>query len=190
MEKFREEFRGDALGEHQEIAGVPRDVRHAALDGEGVRQGNIGQVDRGFRRVAETVAEFVEDVLPVIFRFNEGNLLIKLHAVPLGGNITLGEVGIDFQIDLCLERRCPLFAALVKDCLFQQADVEVVTDRLDVPVLARAEQVSGTADLHIAEGNTEARAELGVFAEGLQAFSRLLGECLAAAIGQVGIRLP
>ena len=88
--------------------------------------------------------------------------------MPRGGDIRLGQVGVHFQIHLGLERHRLCLAALVENCLLEQTDIEVIADRFDMPVLARTEQIPCAANLHIAEGDAEARAEFGIFAERLQ----------------------
>ena len=42
--------------------------------------------------------------------------------------------------------------------------------------LVLAQQIAGAADLQVAHGDLEARTQLGVLADGLQAFVRLFGQ--------------
>ena len=62
------------------------------------------------------------------------------------------------------------------DRLRQDPAVRVEPDRRDVPVLLRAEQVAGAADLQVAERDLEAAAERLVLADRGQPFVRLVGQ--------------
>jgi hypothetical protein len=65
--------------------------------------------------------------------------------------------------------------------------VQVIADRSDVAGLVRAEKVASAADLEVTHGDLEARAELGVLADGAQAFVSLLGQSVVAGIKKVGV---
>ena len=56
-----------------------------------------------------------------------------------------------------------------------------------MPRLAGAEQVAGAADLEVAHGDLEARAQLGRLADGLEALVGLFGERAVAGVEQVGV---
>ena len=73
------------------------------------------------------------------------------------------------------------------DRLGEQLDVELEADRGHVPRLLGAEEVARSADLEVAHGDREARAELGVVGEGRQARTRLGGQLLAVRIEEVRV---
>ena len=53
-------------------------------------------------------------------------------------------------------------------------------------MLFRAEEVAGSADLEVAQGDAESRAELRVFPDRREALLRHLRQHLAAAVGEIG----
>ncbi len=66
-------------------------------------------------------------------------------------------------------------------------DVEVVADGGDVAGLVAPEQVAGPADLQVAQGDLEARAQLGVVPDGPQALVGRLGQDPVGGVEQVGV---
>ena len=59
-----------------------------------------------------------------------------------------------------------------------------------MPVLLGAEQIAAAADLHVAHGNAEARAELRVLPDRREPLFGNVGQRLARTVGEVGIRAP
>ena len=81
-------------------------------------------------------------------------------------------------------------ALLLQNRFFEQLQVHVVADGHHVARLLRAEQVARTTDLEVAHRDLEAGAELRVFADGLEALFRDLGEDFALAERQIGVGVP
>ena len=91
----------------------------------------------------------------------------------LGLDVGRRHVGVDRRIDAHRPRdRAPL-ARQLRDRLAEQLDVELEAERGHVAGLLGAEQVAGAADLEIAHGDREARAQLGVVGERRQPRPRL-----------------
>ena len=61
------------------------------------------------------------------------------------------------------------------------------TDRRDVPVLARAQDIARAADFQVAHGDRIARAELGVLGNRLQPLAAFVGWRLAVVAEEIGI---
>ena len=75
-----------------------------------------------------------------------------------------------------------------RDLLLQNFGVELVAHLIHMPVLFGAQNVARAADLEIAHGDAEARAELGELHEGLQPFRRLLRHDALGLVSKVGVR--
>jgi hypothetical protein len=71
--------------------------------------------------------------------------------------------------------------------LVEHLHVELEAERGDVPGLLVAEQVAGAAQLEVAHGDLEARAELGVVAQGAQALLGVLRQRGRRGVQQVGV---
>ena len=82
---------------------------------------------------------------------------------------------------------CDRLALHLGDRLGHHLAVQVVADRGDVTGLCLAEQVAGTADLEVAHGDLEARAELGRLADRLEPLVGLLGQDLVLRVEEVGV---
>ena len=80
------------------------------------------------------------------------------------------------------------FSLFLYDRLAQKLHIKVVADRLHVAVLFRAEQVSGAADLHIAQGYLVTRAELGVLLDCGKPFFGYIGYALVPAVREIRVR--
>ena len=101
----------------------------------------------------------------------------------------MGRLASSGQVELDLGRLAHRLALQLGHRLGDHLAVEVVADRGDVAGLAGAEQVAGAADLEVAHGDLEARAQLGGLADRLQPLVGLLGQ-RAVAAGRRGRRRP
>ena len=71
----------------------------------------------------------------------------------------------------------------------KQLAVRIESDRRDEPGLRGAEQVAGAANLEIAHGDLQTRAQMRELANRFQARFRVLAERLVSLIEQIAVRL-
>ena len=166
----RQRDRGDA---HRGLARAARAHRaHGDLgDAPGQRaRPQPGQrqepVGRGRQRPV-AVDPFGPDVVHVGHGGRRGQPPVRLQAGVLGRHVVLGQVRVARDVERHGGRRRPGLAPGLGHRLGHQLHVEVVAHRGDVARLVRAQQVAGPPDLQVAHGDLEARAELGVLADGL-----------------------
>lgn len=72
---------------------------------------------------------------------------------------------------------------------FDELAVEVVSNGVHLSGLLGTEEVTGTSDLEVSEGEGVAGSELVEFSEGLEAFSASFGEGLVAGVKEIGVGL-
>src|SRR5690606_9280176 len=71
--------------------------------------------------------------------------------------------------------------------LLQQLAVQLEAYGGDKAVLLGPQQVARAADFQVAQGNLEARPQLGEFPDGLQALFRVFGQYFVLAVGEIRI---
>ena len=119
---------------------------------------------------------------------NGGNALVGFNAPGGVRDIGFGDIGIHRDIHKAVAFvRCGGFPLGQRNGLIQHFNIQLVSHRLHVPVLAVPQKAAGTANLQIAHGNAEAAAEAGEFANGRKPLFGHLGEHLIAAEGEIGI---
>ena len=75
----------------------------------------------------------------------------------------------------------------VADGVFQQLAIQLVTDSRDMAALLRAEDVAGAANLQVAQGDLEARAEFGELLDRLEPLGGDWVDGAVAVEQQVGV---
>src|SRR5204863_7898704 len=99
-----------------------------------------------------------------------GDAPVQLQLALAAGYVVVGDGRGERQVDGDLgEGGRPWRAALLVHGLLEELGVELETDRRDVPVLLRAEDVPRPADLEVVHGDLEARPELARLAHRLNA---------------------
>ena len=97
------------------------------------------------------------------------------------------QVGVDGDVDGDVGRHRHRLTLQLPDRVDHHLAVEVETDRRDVPGLRLPQEVAGAADLEVAHGDLEPRAEVGELADRLQALVRLLTEHAVGRVQEVGV---
>ena len=137
-------------------------------------------------QIAEAVDKLVDEVVGLVLGAQKRDAPVDIHALPLGRDVRLGDVGRNGEIGRALGAMLDLDAALLEHGLAQELHVHIVADVGHMPRLLRAEKAARSANFKVAHRDLEARAELGKFADRLEALFRDLGEHLVLAEGEVG----
>ena len=150
--------------------------------------------DRGRRR-AEPIDDLLAERADVVRRPRPGQPSVELELLRLVGDVVVGQVGVERQVEdrlrLLEDRRASLPAGLaLLDRVGQQARVEIEPDRGHVAGLLAAEDVPGAADLEVGQRDLEAGAELRRVEDRLEPLARLVAQPLAAAVEQVRVGPP
>src|SRR5581483_2940427 len=117
-----------------------------------------------------------------------GQAPVGLEAELLLGHVVGREVGVDGEVELDLGGLAQLLPLELGDGLADHLDVQVVADGRNVSRLVLTEEVAGAADLEVAHGDLEARPELGVLADRLEALVGLFCQRPLGREEEVGVR--
>ncbi len=179
------------VGQHDRrephVAPRDRDLLDARPPGAGAEERHEQQALHLDRRLAVAVHHLLAQQVDVVVLAHLGQPLVHLQPQPLAGDVLVGQVGVDGQLDPYLaELRLAVALELVHG-LADQPDVEVEPDVGDVAGLLAAEQVAGAADLEVLHGDGHAAAEVGVLGQGGQPLVGGLGERLLLRVEEVGV---
>ena len=110
---------------------------------------------------------------------------VQLQLLRLLGDVVVGQIGVDRQVDDRLGARLDRLTVLeigllLLDRLGEQLRVEVEADGRQVAVLLPAEDVAGAADLEVGQRDLEPGAQLGRVEDGLQPLAGNLRQLAAA----------
>ncbi len=164
-------------GELDEVA-LQGDVGEPGLAGAHPEAGDVDQVLRRQRQLAVAVHELGEHLIDRLVGDRRGELPVCLEAQPFARHVVVRQVRVDRQLDLHFRGLLLGLAAVFRDGLADQADVEVEADALDMAGLFAAQQVAGPADLKVLHGQLHAGAKLVVGGNGLEPFQRHLAQRL------------
>ena len=103
------------------------------------------------------------------------------------GNVFFGQKCVKIEVDRTFHFRFADLSALFENGLIEQLDIEVVADGVEMTMLFCTEQVSRTANFHIAQGDFESRSEFGILPHGFKPFAGNVGERLHRRIGEIGV---
>ena len=138
------------------------------------------------RRFAEAVDELVGQIVGVGLAADQRNAAVDVHALLGRGDVALGDVGRDSEIGRALGALRHCHAPRLEHGFAEELHIHIIADVDHVAGLLGAEQVARAADLEIAHGDLEARAELRKVADRVEALLGDLGQHLVAPEGQIG----
>ena len=105
----------------------------------------------------------------------------------LAAHVAVGNVRVDLQIHAHVRLLSRGVASVGGDRVGDHAHVQVESDAFDVAGLRPSQEVAGASDLKVALGNREARTQLGVRGDRLEALVRGLGQRLVARVEEVRV---
>ena len=153
------------------------------------QQCNINQPFDRCRRFAETVDQLVDQVHSVFFGDNRRNLSVDINSLGEVFDIAFRDMRFQLDVDQAFGSRTDFrcLALLFGDSLGQKTQIHVISDRLHMSMLAGPEDVSGTADLQVTQGNAKTGPEFGKLTNRVQPLGCNLGQDFAALEGKIGI---
>ncbi len=156
---------------------------------------DLDEPDDRLRHRAEPVGDLLAERGQVARRSSPREPPIQLELLGLLGDVGIGQVGLDRQVDdglRLLDARRPILSPRLAllDGLREQPRVEIEPDRGHVARLLPAEDVARAADLEVGQGDLEAGTQLRRVEDRLEPLPRLLAHPLAPPVEQVRVRPP
>ena len=154
-------------GEDQVVAGGD-DAADVPLRGGDAQLADLQQQLDLVGQRAVDVGQLRFDLPEVGGRAGDRDLAVGVHAVAVEGDVVLRDVGGRPEVDHGRGQRLDLLVLHLVHGVGQHLAVHLVADHLDVARLLGAEDVARAADLQVAQGDPEARAQVRVFLDGLE----------------------
>ncbi len=153
-------------------------------------QGNSQQIVHRLRNFSEAIQQLVFHVIPLLCILNPCNSFINIQLLHFIYNIGGWNKGIHIQIDHG-GKILRSFAALQHMNRFSQhLAVQIISNRLHMPVLTHSQQISCSPDLQVPHGNLEPAAQICEFPNGRKPFLRHFLQHLVPSVHQKCIGRP
>ena len=168
------------------------DLAEPGLDGHPAQSGDRNQVVHLGGRFAVTVGELLQDKVNLpgrgCWRRSRRELLVGLEAQSLRLHILFRNASVDRQLKPQLGLAFGDVASKQGDCFADHPQVQVETDARDVTGLFATQQVSGTTNLEVPQGDLHAGAKLVVGGDGRESVVGGLRQWLHFVVQEVGVR--
>jgi len=164
---------------HSQLGALTFDGSNVQALAHGFEHGKLQKVFHGFGKLAETVFEFLANILLLFLGGHGGDALVGAQAEIFAGDVLLRDADVHAEVDGGALVGSGFGALELGDGALEHLDIEVEADGFDVAVLLATEHVAGTTKFEVESGNSEAGAEFAELFHG--------GKTLAGDFGEDGI---